>query len=381
MTDFACDVAIIGAGVAGCIAAIALAPSCRVLLLDRQNEPPARIGECLPAAGRRILEPLGLFGELTRPDSPHRRALGMQSYWGSPRCQINDDLRNPDGFGFHLDRPAFEGFLRDQAVAAGATFWRPVRFQKAESDGETVDLQLYDEGEGREQKVRAGYVIDAGGRAAPFAKHQTGARIHLDRLTACWATIPNTDARAMGTIQAAENGWWYSAPLPNGRRVLAYQSDSDLIDSALHRDADRFLTKAGREPVLAQWINPQKPELFLHGIVPAGSSRLPQPAGRLWAAVGDAACAFDPLSSQGMFHAMATAMQLCDLLKATQQLKNGGVSSRATVQKTYTDQIEQIWQRYCSHRLLFYGLEQRFTTSPFWQRRHGARYGTEMVCK
>lgn len=371
MVDYQCDVAIIGAGVAGCVAAIALASVCQVLLLDRWDQPPARIGECLPAAARRILEPLGLFGELTRPDSPHRRALGMQCYWGSAQLQISDGLRNPDGFGFHVDRPVFEGYLRRQAQAAGATFWRPFAFQKAEGEGYALRLLLRDEADGCERTVVAGYVIDAGGRAAPFAKKQTGARLQLDRLTACWATVANTDPRAMGLIHATENGWWYSAPLPNGRRVLAYQSDSDLIDSTLHRDSEGFLKRVGCEPVLAKLVAPKSAELELHGMVAAGSSRLPTAAGQSWAAVGDAACAFDPLSSQGMFHAMATAMQLCDLLKSTQRLKNADAANRTAVQQSYSGQIDRIWQHYCRHRLYFYGLERRYAAAPFWQRRQG----------
>ncbi|CAM2006730.1 NAD(P)/FAD-dependent oxidoreductase [Acanthopleuribacter pedis] len=366
------DVAVIGAGIAGCIAALALAPTCRVLLVDRQAEPPPRIGECLPPAARRILEALGLSETLTGPNSPHQCSLGMQSYWGSSHCHINDHLRNPDGAGYHLDRAAFEGFLRARAEAAGAVFLRPATFQKAETEDDGLRLHLLRGGGNSavEQRVHTRYVIDAGGRTAPFAKRLPGSRIHLDRLTACWATIPNRDPRKMGLILAAQNGWWYSAPLPNGRRVLAYQSDSDLINSSLHREPAAFLDLAGREPVLAELTDSVQTDLVLHGMVAAGSSRLPTAAGAAWAAVGDAACAFDPLSSQGMFHAMATAMQLGDLLKASRRLTHPNAENTAWVQQQYRAQIERVWQGYQTHRLLFYGMERRFCHAPFWQRRH-----------
>lgn len=49
-------------------------------------------------------------------------------------------------------------------------------------------------------------------------------------------------------------------------------------------------------------------------MVATNSSKLEQGSGEGWFAIGDAAFSFDPLCSQGIFNAMATAMQLADLL-------------------------------------------------------------------
>ncbi|WP_248290989.1 FAD-dependent oxidoreductase [Pseudoalteromonas arctica] len=57
------DVVIIGAGVAGCIAALALCDSYQVTLIDKSEMPEERIGECLAPAARRILQQLDLLTE------------------------------------------------------------------------------------------------------------------------------------------------------------------------------------------------------------------------------------------------------------------------------------------------------------------------------
>jgi flavin-dependent dehydrogenase len=360
------DIAILGAGVAGCTAAIALAPGYRVVLVDRQADPPPRIGECLPPAAGRILKQLGLSAhfDTEQANAPHRRAMGMRSFWGSDQVRVTDHLRNPDGFGWHLDRPAFERFLRQSAAEAGATCLWPAPFRSATDHQTHWQLKV---GEQADHDIKATYVIDATGRKAPFAKKQGAKRRHLDRLVACWGTVPNQSPQAMGLISAAESGWWYSAPLPNGRRVLSYQTDSDLITSELHRQPAAFLQLAMADNAIAQHLSTGDPQLALQGIVPANSSRLDRVAGRNWAALGDAATGFDPLSSQGMFHAMATAMQLSGLIRQSQTIE--GVETGQWIQQQYSHQIDRIWAHYLNHRQLYYTQEAQRRQSEFWQRR------------
>ncbi len=351
------DVAIIGAGVAGCTAAIALAATHRVVLIDKQAEPPERIGESLAPAARRIFHQLGLLAEFNQ--QPHLLSQGMQSYWGSEQVQVVDNIRNPDGFGWHLNRQLFEAFLREFARLRGVECRWPVKLTASYYDQDhwclTTDSCGY---------IKAKFVIDAGGRQAPFARQQGMQREHINKLIACWATIPDESTNRMGLIASTDIGWWYSVVTPNNRRVITLQTDSDLIDAEIKKDLIRFIQLALCSPPMAQLLHgldftAKADGAVYHGVTAANTTRLQQVAGICWAALGDAAISFDPLSSQGIFNAMASAMQLADLLR-----------SQKEVQAEYTKQIEQIWQYYVIHKNAYYRQENRWRDALFWGRRH-----------
>jgi flavin-dependent dehydrogenase len=361
------DIVIIGAGVGGCIAAIALAADYNIVVIDKLAEPPEQVGECLPGATRRILYQLGLLSEFEQ--QAHLQSLGMQSYWGSERLQYVDHLSNPDGYSWHLQRPLFESFLRDKAIKYGVHGMWPAKLIGSHYEDGAWCL-LTDSG----ANIRTKFVIDAGGRQSPFARQQSVKRVAYDKLVSCWATISqkidsNCVGSGVGLISAVESGWWYSSPIPNNKRVIAFQTDSDLLDVEIKKDFSVFIERALMCPAMKALLCDvssfemgkvlvSKDDGEYHGVISANSTRSSQVAGKQWAALGDSALSFDPLSSQGMFNAMATAMQLSSLIK------NAG-----DIQVMYRRQIDSIWQHYMHHKLLYYRQEARWQDSPFWQRR------------
>ena len=92
-TTIETEIVIIGAGIAGCIAAMALAPSHQVVLIDKLDTPLDRIGECWPEAASRILKKLKLLDDFEKTihksqyeqsnQNLHLINKGTQSYWGS----------------------------------------------------------------------------------------------------------------------------------------------------------------------------------------------------------------------------------------------------------------------------------------------------------
>ena len=352
------SVVIVGAGVAGCTAALALASSHQVTLLDRQANPSPSPGECLPAAAGRILRQLDLWAIFQA--QPHQPSLGMQSRWGGSTLSIQDGLRNPDGNAWHLDRPAFEHCLRRCAQERGVCLLAPDAIASAERQGTQWQLTLESK-----KTLQCHWVIDAGGRRAPFARKLGVQREVQDHLVAAWALYSDQQRRGpdqhMARISAAANGWFYSAPLPHGQRILAFHSDKTLLDTAKWRHAAPFVRAVRQHLPMADLL----PECGDHssmdyqGITAANSTRLKHCAGDGWAAVGDAAISFDPLSSQGMYNAMATSMQLAALLQ----------NDRVAVAQSYNAQIERIWAHYLQHRHHYYRMETRWANQPFWQTR------------
>ncbi len=403
------DIAIIGAGIGGCIAALALAPHYSVTLIDKNAHPPPRVGESLPPAAKRIFSQLGLLELLGLVDTSqsacisgdgsfygqrHLVSHGMASYWGSEHVQMFDNLRNPDGMGWHVDRQALEQTLRETAKARGVNCIWPVEliFSKplpSEQNNEHWQLTLSSRqvNQAPDITLKTKIVIDATGRHCAFARQQGSRRQQKDKLISVWMTFCTPSRTQMGSIHPTSDGWWYCAPIPrlphssqtelaendNGiPRVLSFQTDSDMLDKSLTQSVEALLNQANCVPSLAtEFAKIDMDSINLatannHGLVAANSSKLVNSDNKNWFAIGDAAMSFDPLSSQGMFNAMASAMQLCDLILDT------GIDSeqgKSAIAAAYQQQLEQIWQHYEGHKGFYYAQEKRWSNQPFWQRR------------
>ena len=372
------DIAIIGGGIAGCIAAIALAKLYNVVVIDKLNKPLLRIGECLAPASRRILKKLDLlYGMETIVTSTgqglHLRNIGTQSYWGKEQVQIVDHLRNPDGFGWHLDRQAFENYLRESALQRGATCLWSTKFREAHYQDWRWHINAITTDETGNEKpynTSAKFVIDASGRNAHFARALGVQRQHFDKLIACWATLPNKEQNKMSTISASEFGWWYSASLPNNKRIIALQTDADLLNQKMINNCNLFIKHAQTNREIRNILESNQKDLELHKTVSANSTCLNQFTGKQWAALGDAAMSFDPLSSQGMFSAMANAMELTEMLEEAGFIIDLDATKICQFQTAYTLRMDQIWATYLKQKKTFYREEMRWKEATFWKRRH-----------
>lgn len=371
------DILIIGGGIAGCIAAISLADSYQVVLIDKLSEPNERIGESLAPAAQRILKHLdlleGMEGTCISNEQLYLKNIGMQSYWGSEKVHIVDHLRNPDGFGRNLNRKAFEVYLRETALKRGVTCIWPAKLTHSNYDDFHWHIVAKSENNNGMKKVyniTSNFVIEATGRQSHFARNIGVKRQHYDKLITCWATMPNYQENKMSTISSSENGWWYSAIVPNNKRVLAFQTDSDLIDKNALKDLDSFLLLSQGNREINTILEKNRDGIKFHGTVAANSTQLKQVSGNKWVALGDAAISFDPLSSQGMFHAMASSMQLKALILKSEIIDTSDSSNMKLFEMTYSHQINQIWEHYLKHKTIFYREEMRWKESPFWKRRH-----------
>ena len=359
-SDF--DIAVIGAGPAGCGLAQTLAPRHRVLLIDRRETPERRIGESLIPAARRLLRDMAILD--AHEALGHPAYLGNISHWGGGVAQTIDFLHDPDGPGWHLDRVAFEIFLRSAAARRSATIMAPARLVGLERVGDAWELALSDKAE--EIRARARLVVDATGRAATLAKRLGAARENMDRLSAHWIVgamdRPDAGAPGFSIVESEPKGWWYSAPLADGNRVLAFHGDPDVAPGET-RDRGRFMKRAQDLPAIGALLR----EVAFKTTGPvtvtaANSGRLSRTAGEGWLAIGDAALSFDPIASRGLFNALYTAwsgaMACHDILTG----ERDGFAD-------YAADLENVWALYQRHLEVVYGSETRWMASPFWQRR------------
>ncbi|MEE3998765.1 tryptophan 7-halogenase [Tenacibaculum sp. FZY0031] len=367
------DILIIGGGIAGCIAAISLVNYYNVTIVDKQLEPVDRIGESLAPAAQRILKELDLLENESDAvkQTIFRNNLGMQSYWGSNQLQIVDHLRNPDGFSRSLDRKEFEIYLRKVAIERGVDCIWGTRLSNSsyEDNYWKVTTKSDDLKNRTTHTIQAKFVIDATGRQSHFTKSLGIQRTSYDKLISCWISLPNTQENVMSTIAADELGWWYSAVVPDNKRVIAFQTDADLVDRNTFKHVNTFLSFAKQHKLIQPLIDGNETTVNFHGTVSANSTRLEQVAGKQWIALGDAAMSFDPLSSQGMFNAMANAMQLQKLLINYDFIKDLNSTKEEHFNRLYKNQLQQVWNHYLKHKNFFYSTETRWKEAAFWKRR------------
>ncbi len=355
------DVLIVGAGPAGAIAALNLAPTRTVLLIDKQPRPTPRIGESLPPAARRIFGDMGLWESFhIQKPSP---CYGNRSVWGSSRLIETDFLRDPDGHGWHIDRAQFDMWLRAIAVDRGAMFIAPGHLNSINWDGQNWHTEVgADDGT---IELIARVVIDAGGRASPVARSLGARRKMADKLVCSWVSgraHPIHRGAGFTYVEAVEDGWWYSAPLPDDRRVFAFHTDSDLPTARAVADSKKLLQRAATTDELGAMLS-ESGFIAEHSGFAAAHSAILQPfAGPAWFAAGDAAFSFDPLSSQGLLNALFTGLAVAEAV-------DRHLSGAKDVRPEYLQTLNQIYSAYQHHLNYWYGAEERWSDKPFWQRR------------
>jgi 2-polyprenyl-6-methoxyphenol hydroxylase-like FAD-dependent oxidoreductase len=162
-------------------------------------------------------------------------------------------------------------------------------------------------------------------------------------------------------LEAVADSWWYSAPLPGNRIVLALMTDATLVPA---RRTDRqalWLRSLGSSRLsrtrVADW--PRHVDVRVHS---ANGSMRRTIAGDSWLAIGDAAATYDPLCGQGIVTALSKG------IAAARLLTHGPSVTRAI--SDYVDTEEKAtFDRYRQIRHALYQAAEGVPSSPFWGER------------
>jgi flavin-dependent dehydrogenase len=347
------DLAVVGGGPAGAVAAlIAARHGLAVIVLEAGRFDRPRFGESLAPPGISILARLGIPALVPPVAIP---VAASESAWGSNDLNAASFIFNPYGGAYHLDRARFDEGLLAAAATDGASVRldAPVRAIDRTPTGWRLDLV--------DDEIAAAAVIDASGRSAAVGRMLGERSWRRDRLVGVAVDYANLGGPSTTLVEAAPFGWWYTADVPNGNRVVVLLTDPDLCREGAFASAAGWRRALDTTTYVQDRIKPEgakdRPR-----VASAASARLRGDATGTWLAVGDAAMATDPLAGNGLIRAMLSGE--AGAIAIVHRLL--GRSEPAFAYEAWLDgRFEEYWRE----RSQIYSQERRWPHMAFWQRR------------
>jgi flavin-dependent dehydrogenase len=356
------DVAVIGAGPAGAVAAALLARAGRsVLVLERQHFPRFSIGESLLPQSMTYLEEAGMLQAVVEAGFQYKN--GASFIHGEKMSSFDFRDKHSDGWGttYQVERSVFDQLLIRRATEQGVQ----VRFGhtvRAMETGEAPVLEIEDEA-GRTYRVGARFVLDASGfgrvlprllglekpshmpaRAALFSHVQDALPAgSTDRDKICVAVHPER-----------RDVWYWMIPLAGGRTSIGCVADADFLDVPEAQRETKLRELMRAEPTIGRLLGDAA---FLMPVNRIGgySANVERLHGPGFALLGNAGEFLDPVFSSGVTIALRSAHLATQVLLRQLEgeqvnwaadydvpLRRGIDTFRAFVERWYTGELQDI---------------------------------------
>jgi flavin-dependent dehydrogenase len=322
MTGDPYDVAIIGGGPAGSVAAALLARAGRrVIVLERDKFPRFHIGESLLPFSMRAFTRLGLHEKFARAGFMEKFGGEMYGACGDDgvKFYFEDGFRSQTDRSYQVTRADFDKVLLDHAAESGAEIREETGVDNVDFFEDGATLAISRKGNSGAEQIRARYVIDASGRnsilSAKFKLKKNYEHLQKVSVFAHYDGMTRAEGRdgTLTRMVRAIDRWFWVIPLSATRTSVGV-----VLDGAVYKKsgltAEEFLQQAIEEqPVLMQTMR------HAERVTPVRTAadfsyRSTQLFGDRWLLAGDAAGFIDPVFSSGVFLAVLAGEQAADAL-------------------------------------------------------------------
>ena len=361
------DVVIAGAGPAGSTAGYLLAGlGFRVLLLDKSKFPRYRIGESLTPSILSVLDFLRL--RQTVESGGFLRMAGHTVCWGTPEPRTGYYSADKSRMGFQVWRETFDMLLLENARRQKKV---EVRLG-AGVNGVRIDRRGVTVHTARGAPIRTRFFVDASGHAGILARQDFRQRdpdFQTLAVTGYWrdAAAPAGDDFGNTLLEAYENGVVWSVPLQNGLRNVTL-----LVDWSEGRRIRElglgafYLSEIDRLSYVSKFLaTASLPHPLRVSDATLYTAR--QFAGERFLLLGDAGLFIDPLSSEGVQTAMASAITGAAVINTSLS----SPASSASALSFYRDAQSNAYSTHYRQSAEYYDQERRWPDSVFWQKRSG----------
>jgi flavin-dependent dehydrogenase len=353
-------IVVVGGGPAGLSAAFWLRRHGHtVTVIERSDYTDVRIGEHVSPSAMLHLQRFALASGLSL--TGHPTSSGVDAYWGSDAPSYSDYFVLPAQQGVNLSRPRFDAELARACEDRCVRVLRSSSIKRAKRG--KADWKLDVCVNGSVATLDTSFVVDASGRAAGFARRH-GAKLQADDnliALAAFGRRARVKRSTRSLIESSEHGWWYHAPIDVKRALCIYFVDGDLLPRMPSSPLfDWWHEYLGRTKHISSSVRDCEMSGPLH-IRSARSQRLVPLYGEGWMAIGDAATAFDPLSSRGIAKGLAQGERAASTISRF-------LSGDHSALRQFASEILDDYLAYLNLRKGYYGLETRWPDSVFWRR-------------
>ncbi len=356
------DVAIIGAGPSGALAAALLRKAGRsALVLERQHFPRFSIGESLLPQSMAYLEEAGMLQDVVEAGFQYKN--GAHFVYRDQASAYDFRDKHSEGWGttFQVERAVFDDLLIRRAAKQGAEvrFGHTVLEMKT---GEAPMLEVADE-TGARYQVQARFVLDASGfgRVLPRlldleapTRMPTRAAIFTHVRDGIPAGVHDRNKITVAVHPEHRDVWYWMIPLANGRSSVGCVAEAAFLDVPEAAREAKLRSLIRSEPTLNGLIG-DAPFLMPVRHIGGYSANVERLHGPGYALLGNAGEFLDPVFSSGVTIALRSAHLAVQTLEAQfngeavdwqtrydRPLRKGIDTFRTFVENWYTGKLQDI---------------------------------------